>query len=281
MKKLFTLFLALCIAISTFAQSRTGTISGNLLEDNGDPAAFVTLMLMDKDSIMVKADFSKDDGSFTFANITPSEYKIQVSSIQYQGYSSEIFSLAEGETKKLPEISLSVSVKKLDEVQISASKPMIEIQPDKTVFNVASSPNASGSDGMELLRKSPGVIIDNNDNIILQGKNGVRIYIDGKPTQLSGEDLTAMLRGMQSDQIESIEIITNPSAKYEAQGNAGIINIVLKRDKNLGTNATITAGYNVGIEDRVNGSLNLNHREKKVSLYGSFNYSDLTGKSVV
>lgn len=277
MKKLFTLFLALCIAISTFAQSRTGTISGNLLEDNGDPAAFVTLMLMDKDSIMVKADFSKDDGSFTFANITPSEYKIQVSSIQYQGYSSEIFSLAEGETKKLPEISLSVSVKKLDEVQISASKPMIEIQPDKTVFNVASSPNASGSDGMELLRKSPGVIIDNNDNIILQGKNGVRIYIDGKPTQLSGEDLTAMLRGMQSDQIESIEIITNPSAKYEAQGNAGIINIVLKRDKNLGTNATITAGYNVGIEDRVNGSLNLNHREKKVSLYGSFNYSDLAG----
>jgi len=277
MKNLFTLLFALCVSITTFAQKGTGTISGKLLEDSGGPAAFVTLMLLDKDSTMVKADFSKDDGSFSFLNITPNEYKLQVSSIQYQGYSSEIFSLKEGETKNLPKISLTASVKELDEVQISASKPMIEIQPDKTVFNVASSPNASGSDGMELLRKSPGVIIDNNDNIILQGKNGVRIYIDGKPTQLSGEDLTAMLRGMQSDQIESIEIITNPSAKYEAEGNAGIINIVLKRDKNLGTNATITAGYNVGVKDRMNGSLNLNHREKKVSLYGSFNYSDLAG----
>ncbi|MDH5475171.1 MAG: TonB-dependent receptor [Cyclobacteriaceae bacterium] len=277
MKTIYTLFFALCATITTFAQSGTGAISGKLLEENGSPASFVTLMLLDKDSILVKADFSKDDGSFLFLNITPGTYNVQVSSIQYREYVSETFILEEGETIKLPEISLSTAIKKLDEVQISASRPMIEIQPDKTVFNVSSSPNASGSDGMELLRKSPGVIIDNNDNIILQGKSGVRIYIDGKPSQLSGEDLTAMLRGMQSDQIESIELITNPSAKYEAEGNAGIINIVLKRDKNLGTNATFTAGYNIGVKERKNGSVNINHKEKKVSLYGSFNYSDLAG----
>ena len=288
MKNLFTLICALVIGAGAFAQSGTGTIKGNLKEENGTPATFVTLMLLDSDSVMIKADFSKDDGSFTFQNIIPGEYRIQVNSIQYKYIASENFTLVEGEVKELPEIHLMASVKELAEVQITASKPMIEVQPDKTVFNVESSPNASGSDGMELLRKSPGVLVDNNDNIILQGKSGVRIFIDGKPTQLSGEDLTAMLRGMQSDQIESIEIITNPSAKYDAAGNAGIINIKLKRDKNLGTNATLTTNYSGGIgikniedenvyKDRATGSINLNHREKIVSLFGSFNYSDSEG----
>ena len=277
MKNLFTLLMTACLGMMSYAQSGTGTISGKLLEESGTPASFVTMMLLDQDSVMVKADFSKDDGSFEFLNITPGEYTLQVSSIQYAAYQSESFSLSEGETKQLPDIQLAASVQELAEVKIAASKPLIEVEADKTVFNVSSSPNASGNDGMELLRKSPGVIIDNNDNIILQGKSGVRIFIDGKPTQLSGEDLTAMLRGMQSDQIESIEIITNPSAKYEAAGNAGIINIKLKRDKNLGTNATVTAGYNVGRKARSNAGVTVNHREKAVSLFGNYNYYDGAG----
>ena len=106
---------------------------------------------------------------------------------------------------------------------------MIEVKADKTIVNVENSINAVGSDALELLRKSPGVLVDKDDALSLAGKNGVQVYIDGKPSPLSGADLAAYLKSIQSTQIESIELITNPSAKYEAAGNAGIINIKLKR----------------------------------------------------
>jgi hypothetical protein len=274
-----TMVMLICIVGITFSQKSNGIISGSLLEASGDPAPFVTVILLNADSAIVKTDFTKDNGTFSFPSIGAGTYTVQTSSIQYKSHVSNTIILADGQHLKMEPIMIQPAVNELDDVQIVASRPMIEVEPDKTVFNVEGSPNASGNTGMELLRKSPGVIIDNNDNIILQGKNGVRIYIDGKPTQLSGEDLTAMLRSMQSEQIEAIEIITNPPAKYEAQGNAGIINIRLKRDKNLGTNATFTSGYNVGIEERYRAGITLNHRTKKVSMFGNYNYYDMGGEN--
>lgn len=118
----------------------------------------------------------------------------------------------------------------------------MEVRADKTILNVEGTINAVGNDAMELLRKSPGIMIDKDDNISLAGKNGVQVYIDGKPSPLSGTDLANFLKSMQSSQIEAIEIITNPSAKYEAAGNAGIINIRLKKNKSFGTNGSVNAG---------------------------------------
>ena len=117
----------------------------------------------------------------------------------------------------------------MDEVLVTGKRQMIEVHPDKLVFNVANSVNSSGKNGLELMRNAPGVMLDPDNNIILQGQSGVRIFINGRPSRLSGSDLATMLQSMQSDNIEAIEVITNPSAKYEAEGNGGIINIRLKK----------------------------------------------------
>ncbi len=142
------------------------------------------------------------------------------------------------------------------------------------ILNVEGTINAVGNDALELLRKSPGVMVDKDDNISLAGKNGVQVYIDGKPSPLSGPDLANFLKSTQSSQIESIEIITNPSAKYEAAGNAGIINIRLKKNKSFGTNGSANLGYVQGVYPKYNGGLNLNHRNKSINVFGTYNYNN-------
>src|SRR6185295_14680936 len=163
--------------------------------------------------------------------------------------------------------------KSLQGVTVTSEKPMVEVKADKTIVNVEGTMNAVGNDAMELLRKSPGVTVDKDDNINLAGKNGVQIYIDGKPSPLTGTDLTSYLKSMQSAQIESIEIITNPSAKYEAAGNAGIINIRLKKNKAFGTNGSVSAGFNQGVYPKYNAGFSLNYRNNKFNIFGNYNYN--------
>ncbi|MCY7291996.1 MAG: TonB-dependent receptor, partial [Ferruginibacter sp.] len=147
------------------------------------------------------------------------------------------------------------------------------VRADKTILNVEGTINAVGNDALELLRKSPGVMVDKDDNLSLSGKNGVQVYIDGKPSPLSGTDLSNYLKSIQSTQIESIELITNPSAKYEAAGNAGIINIKFKKNKSLGTNGSVNAGYAIGTYAKYTTGLSLNNRNAKVNLFGTYNYN--------
>ena len=130
-----------------------------------------------------------------------------------------------------------------------------------------------GQDALELLRKSPGVLVDKDDNISLSGKNGVQVYIDGRPLLFRERILSDYLKTIQSSQIEAIEIITNPSAKYDAAGNAGIINIRLKKNKSFGTNGSVNAGYNIGIFPKYNGGLALNNRNKNINVFGNYNYN--------
>src|SRR5205085_11969013 len=128
----------------------------------------------------------------------------------------------------IPYMQLAKAGANIQGVTVTSQKPMIEVKADKTILNVEGTINAVGYDALELLRRSPGVMIDKDDNVSLAGKNGVQVFIDGKPSPLAGADLANFLKSLQSAQIEAIEIITNPSAKYEAAGNAGIINIRLK-----------------------------------------------------
>jgi iron complex outermembrane recepter protein len=165
----------------------------------------------------------------------------------------------------------------LSEVTVIASKPLIEVKPDKTVFNIESLISAAGTSALEVLRKSPGVSIDNNESIILQGKTGVRIFIDGKPSILQGQDLNEYLKSLQASDIEAIEIITQPSAKYDAAGNAGIINLKLKKDKRLGTNGSFSTGLAYGRNLRNNSSFSFNNRGKKYNFFGT--YSNNLGRS--
>lgn len=266
----------------SFAQSpNRGLIKGQVTDAEDKSISFASVYLLqgEKQSL-AKAGFTNDKGVFTLTPVTAGTYIIKVEFAGMAPYMSEPFTLADGEEKSIKTIVMTLASTEMDEVRIRARKPMVEVKPDKTVFNVAGNTNAIGENGFDLLKKAPGVIVDNNDNITLLGKSGVRIYIDGKPSPLTTEDLANMLRGMQSDQIESMEIITNPSAKYDAEGNAGIINIRLKKDTSLGGNATITGGYAYGLTPRqnfgkYNGSITANYRNKKVNLFG--NYSGAQG----
>ena len=162
----------------------------------------------------------------------------------------------------------------LNTVSVKAKKPLIQRKGDKVILNVANSVLAAGNSAFDILSKAPGVTVDNEGNISLKGKRGVSIMLNGKLTYLSTEQLTSLLRSTSGNSIESIEIMSNPSAKYDASGSAGIINIKLKKNQSEGTNGNITAGSGYGKYYKYNGSLMLNHRVNKVNLYGDYNYSE-------
>ena len=274
---LLSLFFTLFLSTAVFAQDG-GEIYGQVVDENGEPMPFATVVAYAaEDSAMAKAGYSDNNGNFRLVPLADGEYFLRVTYTGYARYSGDLAKAISGRRTEYPKIKMAQSGSELEEVKIVAERPMVSVKPDMLVFNVENTPNAIGENAFNLLRKAPGVVIDNNDNIMLLGKSGLRIYIDGKPSPLTAQDLANMLKSVQSDQIESIEIITNPSSKYDAEGNAGIINIRMKRDKNLGGNATINLGYAIGIYSKYNGSISANYRGKKVSLFGTYGLS--TGKS--
>ena len=141
---------------------------------------------------------------------------------------------------------------------------------DRTVFNVEASATTQGLNALELLRKSPGVNVDKDENVNLKGRQGVIIYINGKPSQMSGRDLAAFLKGLTANDIEAIEIIANPGAKFDAAGNAGVINIKLKKNKKIGTNGNATVGFSQGFTPKVNAAVSLNYRDAKWNLFSNY-----------
>lgn len=270
------LLIAGAILLFTFSATAQNfsKITGQVKDVNGNAVIAATVVLHNaKDSQLVKTAVSNNSGNYELLNIKPGSYFIRVTATGMQKASTPVISVGENATVTAPAIALAQAAKNLEAVTVTSQKPMVEVKADKMVMNVEGTINAAGNDGLELLRRAPGVIVDKDDNISLAGKNGVQVYIDGKPSPLSGTDLSNYLKSLQSSQIESIELITNPSAKYEAAGNAGIINIKLKKNKTLGTNGSVNAGYNVGTYGRYNAGLNLNHRTKAMNIFGNYNLS--------
>ncbi len=275
MKHIITIILLTFFAASSFAQN-PAQVSGKITGDNDKPLSEATITLLKaKDSSLFKTALTNNNGVFKILSVKPGSYFITVTSVGYTKKSSGTFTIAEGQDYTATPMALLHSATSLETVTIQAKKPLIEVKADKTVFNVENSINATGSNAFELLQKSPGVLTDKDDNISMMGKNGVKIYIDGKPTQMAGADLAAYLRSINSADIESIELITNPSAKYDASGNAGIINIRLKKNKNYGANGNVASGVAFGHTPKYNNSLSLNYRNKKINLFS--NYSNNFG----
>jgi hypothetical protein len=160
----------------------------------------------------------------------------------------------------------------LREVKVIARKKMVEQKIDKMVINVDAAISNAGTTAMDVLEKSPGVMVDKDGNISLKGKQGVQIFIDGRPTYLSGQDLANYLKGLESSQLDQIEIMTNPPAKYDAAGNSGVINIRTKKNKMKGFNGSITAGASQGVYFKTNENISLNYRNGKVNLFGNYSY---------
>ncbi|MEM1327590.1 MAG: TonB-dependent receptor [Bacteroidota bacterium] len=279
MKHLIVFCLCLMAGITTLLAKSNASISGIIKDNNGENLAYANVVLhLAADSAIVKLELSDEEGRFTFNQLAADDYFVAVSFVGLPSQNSDVFEVAESADFVLPEIQLGNGSTELNEVTVVARRPLLEMKPDMMVMNVESSATAVGDNALELLRKAPGVVVDNNDNIALLGKAGVLIYIDGKPSPLGGSDLAALLRTMQASEIEAIEIITNPSSKYDAQGNAGIINIKLKKAKGLGSNANLNLTYSQGERMRYNGSITANHRNKVMNIFA--NYSHNYGENV-
>jgi iron complex outermembrane recepter protein len=249
-------------------------IMGIAQDQQGKPLPGATVTLKkSRDSSIVKLAASNASGKYEFPGIPSGTYFVNISHVGYATQNSAVFESAGEGSTQAPATALTKLNAELKEAVVTARKPPVEVKADKIILNVEGSINAVGQDALELLRKSPGIIVDKDDNLSLSGKNGVQVYIDGRPTPLSGKDLSEYLKTIQSSSIESIEIISNPSAKYDAAGNAGIINIKLKKNKSYGTNGTVNAGYNIGTYSKYNGGFSLNHRDARINVFGNYSYN--------
>ncbi len=261
MKKIVLIYMLL-ISVAVSAE----TIKGSVMNTRGETMPFVTISVLAQDSTLLTGAITDDDGKY---EIEISNSKSQISNLiiqaSYVGYQTMFGG---------PVFVLREETEKLKEVEVKAKKPLIERQMDKLVVNVSASPLSAGSNGNDILRRAPGVRIDKDGNITVNGKS-VEIWVDGKPSYLSGQQLKAMLDGTDGNTIEKIEIISNPSAKYDASGQGGIINIKTKRNMMKGLNGMLSAGYG-GMyfgdvkrwlnQDMV--SLMLNYRGEKTYTFG-------------
>lgn len=177
-----------------------------------------------------------------------------------------VSTVAQGQSLSLADTLKSTTT---TEVTVIANKQFVKTLVDKTVLNISAKPSAAGQNALELLKIAPGVVVDPNENIQMGGKNGVTVLIDNQNTQLSAQDLAQLLKSIESDNIKEIEIITNPSAKYDAAGNAGIINIILKKSLTNGFNGSLTGNFTQSTHNRSSGSTNLNFRKNKWNWFGN------------
>lgn len=284
MNKLYFAFILtiLCFpgaAGSSFAQNKIpgSKISGTVLDEEKKALDFATISLLKSlDSSLVRTAVSDLDGKFLLSDLPAGDYFLTASMIGFKKLSTNAFSINQANpTMNFPDIIVAKDSKMLGEVTVRAIKPFVERKMDRLVVNVENSSVSVGSTALEVLQRAPGVTVDQNDNIAMQGKQGVLVMIDGKQTYMSNADVANLLKSMPSSQIETIELITNPSAKYDAAGNSGIINIKTKKSNNVGTNGTLTAGTGYGDNYRSNAGLSLNHRNKDINLFGNYNFSSV------
>ncbi len=267
MKKIFILLFSQLIFLSVI---HAQTIHGKVFDQQGEAlnGATVSLLKM-KDSSLIKFDLTKN-GLFEFTPPAIDSFLVSISYVGFETlYSTPINYL--GRSIELPHFKLNKSSSVLQGVVVKARKPMVEARADKMILNVEGTINSTGTDALELLRKSPGVAIDKDDQLSLHGKNGVQVFIDGRPSPLSAQDLTNYLKSLSSSQIEAIEIIDNPSSKYEASGTAGIINIRLKKNKAKGFNGSLSAGVSISRNVRTDDGFSINYKTNKLNLFGSYN----------
>ncbi|MEP7372584.1 MAG: TonB-dependent receptor [Chitinophagaceae bacterium] len=293
MRKVLAL-LAISLSMASFVngQTKKGKIIGSIKDGSQRNLQSATLTLLRAiDFSSVKFAVANKNGEYEFVNISEGKYIVSVTVVGYEKIFSAVFEI----TEAIPEINLGVITlteksRSLGEVTVTAKKPFIETKIDKTVVNVEASPTSAGATALEILEKSPGISVDNDGNISLRGKAGVIVMLDGKLSYLSAADLANMLKNMPASALEQIEIMTNPSSKYDASGNSGIINIKTKKGKNAGFNGSVMVGITSSIykpKDAVyfmpksQNSINFNWRKNKINFFGNYNPNTFRGRNIL
>ncbi|MES2371526.1 MAG: TonB-dependent receptor [Bacteroidota bacterium] len=274
MKKIVAMLTALGVLSLPFvghAQTApAGKVSGVVTGSQKSVESASVGLLRAKDSAVVKMAVSDKTGNFEVEKVADGKYLVLIQSVGFAKYYSEAFTISAAQSAyTLKPVVLQGASKKLEDVTVVAKRPFVEQKVDRTVINVDATPSNTGATVMDILEKSPGISVDKDGNISLKGKQGVMIMMDGKPTYLSGQDLANMLKNLPSANLDQIEIMTNPPAKFDASGNSGVINIKTKKTKTVGYNGSVTASYGQGVLPKANLSTNLNFRENKFNYFAN------------
>jgi hypothetical protein len=251
-------------------------LTGKIAQADGKPLAFANVYLLKvSDTSLAKGSMANDRGEYAIEVVSNGHYFLQYSAVGFKTFSSPIFEVSSNQGDKHLDLQvMEKNVGEMDAVVVRASKPLFQQDMTKTVVNVQSSILSKGSSVLGVLERSPGVMIDRQNNrIVLNGKSSVLVMINDRVLRLSASEINNMLDGMSANNIEKIELLPVPPAKYDAEGSGGVINIVVKKDENYGTNGSVafTAGYGLGLKSVAGFSLN--HRKGPLNLYGSYNWS--------
>ncbi len=275
--KTFSLSLIFLLAItkSHLCFSQDENISGKIIGQDGKPLeGAVVSLLMAHDSSLVKVCISDERGEFGFFITKTEKLIVKVSMLSYKPSKSQVIELAFPTKLLLPDIQLiPESNTELNKVDIVSRIPFVQKQIDKTVITPDALITTGGLSTLEVLEKSPGIRVDGNGTVTLKGKQGVVMYVDDKPVYLQGEELANYLRSLPASGVGKIEILTNPPAKYDAEGNAGVINIRLKKTLAKGFNGSIATSYGQGMYPRSNNSFNFNYRISKINFFTNAGYA--------
>lgn len=269
-----TVVCSVAQSTSGLPADKAGKIEGSVSNEKGEPIEYVTVLLRQpQDSILIAGAITNAAGQYSFKSVRPGKCILTLTFVGYHKQSIPIELQDGASIYTVPAVILTEDARVLGEVVVRAQKPLIEQDGGKLILNVQNTIIAAGGSAAELLERAPGVSIDQNNQISVNGKTGVNVMIDGKPTYLPPAELATLLRSVNANNIATIEVISNPSARYDASGNAGVINIKLKKNTREGFNGSITAGAGFGRYGKANGSVNLNYRGGKWNHFLNYGYT--------
>jgi outer membrane cobalamin receptor len=256
--------------------STNGFLRGRLFDaQTREPLMFSSVALLNaEDNSLLTGVTTDEDGRFLLENLRDGKYRLRVTNVGYHPYVGDIIELKRGNNRlDLGSFFINPSTSQLTGVEIVASRPVLEQQAGKLVFNVAESTTSVGDNALETLKKFPGVTVDNDDNISLNGNSSVMVMIDNRPTRMSGTQLANLLKSLPASDIDRIEAMENPPARFDAEGIGGILNIRTKRTRMMGYSGTVHAGTRYHREFQQDGGFDLNFRSHKFTVFANFNIS--------
>lgn len=243
--------------------NQTGSVTGSVM-DGKTPAEFTNILLVSAaDSQVVKLELADESGTFAFTDVPAADYFVRTSGIGFADKAHPVFTLAGGQELELPVYELKNSGTTLETIEVIARKPFLEQKAGMLVVNVDQSITGQGGSVIDMLKKVPGVVVVGS-RVTMAGKSGLTILIDGRPTKYM--DITSLLRDMPADNIKSIQVISQPGAQYDAEGNGGVINIVLKKNALSGTNGQVFIGAGYGERAKYRTGASLSHRSGKINI---------------
>ncbi|HLZ89357.1 MAG TPA: TonB-dependent receptor, partial [Puia sp.] len=268
-------FLLLLSLLSALSRNGAGQVRGQFVTAGGAPVALADVVVVQLvDSAPVKAGSTDSTGHYRIGPLPPGRYVLRGSNVGYRAWVSPVFVLDQRTRDvDLGRIVLQEEKRELGEVVVRAVKPPVQQSIEGTVVNVQNSLFSKGNSVLEVLERSPGVLLDHrNNSISLNGKSGVTVMIDGKLLHMPEDEILAMLTGMSADNIDKIELLTAPPSRYDASGSAGVINIVLKKNKHQGTTGSFSVNGGYGWGEKGGASSSIDHNTGKTDWYGSYSF---------